>query len=370
MNKTTITLLAVAGIFALAGCKHEVMQDRQYAPAGPQEDPAVKQQPAAAPQTELPPAQAGKKQEAEPVQELRYQPMSGSYSNDGIADDAAPRKKSAKSGKSSRAGKGSKAATAQGGVYIVKPKDTLGRIAAAHKVSLTALREANDLDPKRDKFLRVGTKLTIPGSKKAAAGKSSAKKASRSKGIKNSSKLNADGTYTMVRGDSIPKVARKFGIRARALQRANNLTDEETTKLQIGHKLIIPTGDDAVVGKAKSAKGKRTAPKAAAKKAEVKEQTVLPPAAPTEETAPAAALPPAAPAAPQAETGALPPAAPAADTVNVVESSNFVAAGDAKTLAEFAAKHNTSVEELCKLNPQLDPAAPLDPNKMLFIPKK
>ena len=378
MKKTTITLLAVAGVFALTGCKHEVMHDRQYDPAGPQEDPGMKQpahRPAPAAPAPLAPVedQGGKKSQAS-VQELRYQPMGGEFSNDGIADDAAPRKRSGKSAEGRKKVKGgSDAGAARGGVYIVKPGDTLGKIAARNKVSLNALREANNLDPKRDKFLRIGTKLVIPGGK-SAAGKSSGRKAVVRKGGKNTPKLNSDGTYTMVRGDSIPKVARKFGVRAKALQRANNLTDEETTRLQIGHKLIIPTGDDAVIRKGNGQKARKAAKKPAVKKVEAKEDAVLPPP-PAVAADNARTLPPPPPAAatavPAADSNAaaMPPAAPV-DSVNAVESSNFVAAGDAKTLAEFAAKHNTTVEELCKLNPQIDPAAQLEPNKMLFVPKK
>jgi len=165
-----------------------------------------------------------------------------------------------------------------------------------------------------------------------------------------------------------PPPARKFGIRAKALQQANNLSDEETTKLQIGHKLVIPAGSDAQAkaapkGKAKTAK-KSPAPRKAAPAADPAPVT----AKPETETPPP--LPPADNASVDPQPAALPPSAPAADPAAGNESSSFVMVGDAKTLDEFAAKHNTTTAELLKLNPRLDPAAPLKSGDMLFVPKK
>jgi len=373
MTKLTVTLLTAAGLLALAGCKSEVMQDRSYQPAEPQNDPGVRtaasssRQPMAPASEQTPgtsqvaPAPAG----GRPT----YQPMSGTYANEGLADDAAPRRRSGR--KAARSGG---APAGKGGIYVVKPGDTLGKIAYRFHVPLKALRDANKLDPKRDKALRVGQKLTIPGRKAAAPG--SAPCAGPAKGGKkgpaarpaNAPKLNADGTYTMVRGDTIPKVARKFGIRAKALQQANNLSDEETTKLQIGHKLIIPTGAEAQVkaapkGKAKPAK-KAQAPKKAAAPAPAPEQA---PAKPETETPPP---PPAAETTPAPAPVPTPPPAAQVDSAAQSESSAFVRVGDAKTLDEFAARNNTTTAELLRLNPSLDPAAPLKSDEMLFVPKK
>lgn len=367
MTKVTVTLLTAAGLLALAGCKSEVMQDRTYKPAEPQNDPAYR---TAAPGTRQPMASSEQSSRtAQTGARANYQPMTGTYTNEGLADDAAPRRRSGR-----RAARGTGAPAGPGGVYVVKPGDTLGKIAYRHHISVKALRDANKLDPKRDKYLRAGQKLVIPGGRAAAPG--GAFCATPAKGGKkgpaarpaNAPKLNADGTYTMVRGDTIPKVARKFGVRAKALQQANNLSDEDTTKLQIGHKLIIPSGADAQV---------KTAPKAqarGAKKAPAAKKTA-PAAAPAPEPAKTEAtpqLPPAsdtsAPSA-SAETPAatLPPPANAAAKS---ESSTFVMVGDAKTLEEFAARNNTTTAEVIRLNPQLDPAAPLKSGDMLFVPKK
>ena len=363
MTKVTVTLLTAAGLLALAGCKSEVMQDRTYKPAEPQNDPAYR---TAAPGTRQPMASSSE-QSARPAQagaRANYQPMTGTYASDGLADDAAPRRRSGR-----RAVRGTGAPAGPGGVYVVKPGDTLGKIAYRHRISVKALRAANKLDPKQDKSLRPGRKLIIPGGRAAAPATGPAKGGKKGPAARpaNAPKLNADGTYTMVRGDTIPKVARKFGIRAKALQQANNLSDEDTTKLQIGHKLVIPAGADAQV---------RTAPKAQAKGAK---------------KAPAArkAAPAAAPAPTPAKTEETPQLPPATDTTSSAsveapaatlppptnasaqsESSTFVMVGDAKTLEEFAARNNTTTAELLRLNPRLDPAAPLKSGDMLFVPKK
>lgn len=374
MTKVTVTLLTAAGLLALAGCKSEVMQDRTYAepqndpgshaaaPAARQPMPPAADQPVRASQSAPAPAPAPARTRA------NYRPMEGTYSNEGLADDAAPRRRSGRA-----AARNAGAPAGKGGVYVVKPGDTLGKIAYRHHISVKALRDANKLDPKRDKFLRAGQKLTIPGAKAAPGG---AFCATPAKGGKkgpaarpaNAPKLNADGTYTMVRGDTIPKVARKFGIRAKALQQANNLSDEETTKLQIGHKLVIPTGSDAQARTApKSARTvkkaqapKKAAPAAASEQAPAKAETETPPPPPAAENASVPAADPAA---------ALPPATQV-DSAAQSESSSFVRVGDAKTLDEFAARNNTTTAELLRLNPSLDPAAPLKSDDMLFVPKK
>jgi LysM repeat protein len=52
-------------------------------------------------------------------------------------------------------------APAAGGTYVIKPGDTLGAIAASHKVSLSALLQANGLS--MNTVIYPGKKLTIPG---------------------------------------------------------------------------------------------------------------------------------------------------------------------------------------------------------------
>ena len=358
MKKTT-TLLTAAGLLFLAGCKTEVMKDRKYT-GNPQEDPA--------PVQVAPMQRTAENTPVTPIENTPapapkgFKPMEGAYANDGIEDDSLRGKKAA--------GKKAAVKTApKGGIHVVKAGDTLGRIAARYGVSVNALRAANNRTAAQDKLLRIGTKLVIP----AAGAKTAVKGGAKAAPVRKfAGKLNADGTYTMVKGDNIPKIARKFGIRAKALQAANNLTDEETTKLQIGHKLVIPTGAAAktapkkAVNKKAAPAPKKEAPKAAPKEAPVVEEApqATPPVPASDD---AAATPPAAPASDDA-VAALPPSAPVESAA--AAETQFVSVAGYKDLAEFASKNNTTIDELCKLNPRLDPNAPLAASEMLYVPKK
>ena len=363
-------MLMAAGLVFLAGCKTEVMRDRHYPGEPPQNDPEMRQgtqapRPMEGESTVAPAPAPGRPVENEGNAPRNFRPMEGSYSGEGI-DDPAPRRRGARR---ARADKPSPRAAA-GSVYIVKPGDTLGRIARKHNVSVKALRDANNRTPDQDRFLRPGTKLVIPGAKGGAAPAARKGKAAPAP-RKNAGKLNADGTYTMVRGDNIPKVARMFGVRPKALQRANNLTDEETTRLQIGHKLTIPTGDDARIGSKKPSR-KAGSKKTVAPKPQLQKQAdaPLPPPAPADNSAVTNnPPPPPAPADPAAvqPAGELPPPAPVAGTDNA--GTDFVSVAGSNTLEEFAAKNNTTVAEVLRLNPQIDRNAPIANHGMLYVPR-
>jgi len=344
--KKSTTILTLAGVLALAGCTNpKVMDDRYY---------------------ETPKDENGKPVQVNTVQTPRpvenetvslsskkssaYTPMN-IQENDGagLDDNAALKMKGGK-----KYGK-----PAAAGTYVVKSGDTLVKIAKRHNVALSDLMKANNLTDKDARKLKVGKKLVIPGGKAVPAksvnvksGKKSvsAPKAADLKGAG----LNADGTYTIRRGDNIPKIARKFGVRAKAIQDANGLSDEATRKLQIGQKLVIPVGGKA----APVAKSVKTAPKPVEPV-----QTVLPP--PAEEKSQASAPAPAA----DSNTSA---SAPAADSgVNSADTAtDFLPVGDAKTLSEFAAKHGTTVEKLRQLNTSHANSDKLDPNEYLFVPRK
>jgi LysM repeat protein len=52
--------------------------------------------------------------------------------------------------------------------------------------------------------------------------------------------VTATGDYTVVKGDSLAKIAKKVGVTLKALQDANKTV--QPTKLKIGQKLVIPAG--------------------------------------------------------------------------------------------------------------------------------
>ncbi|MBR4957147.1 MAG: LysM peptidoglycan-binding domain-containing protein, partial [Lentisphaeria bacterium] len=150
----------------------------------------------------------------------------------------------------------------------------------------------------------------------------------------------ADGTYTVRKGDNIPKIARKLGVKAGDLMAANNLDDAATRRLQVGQKLVVP-------GKGGAAAVKESAPAEAAPV--VKESApVETAAAPMFEAAPAEAAPAAAPA----------EAAPAADKVDdaqiPVSQMDQVAADI--SVRDYLKAKNLTMDEFKKMNEMMIPS--------------
>jgi LysM repeat protein len=108
--------------------------------------------------------------------------------------------------------------------YTVAKGDTLSRIAKAHNISVVELRNANSLSTDA---LKIGQKLTIP----APAGSASS--------------MTAEGgapsiqAYVVVKGDTLARVAKMYGVSVADLKAANNLT---TGTLKVGQKLTLPAG--------------------------------------------------------------------------------------------------------------------------------
>jgi LysM repeat protein len=120
----------------------------------------------------------------------------------------------------------------QGGTeYVVVHGDTLGHIAHKNGVSLKALETAN---PGVDaKHLKVGQKLTLPAG--STGGGSAAAPGVAATGDESS----GSGTlYTVKAGDSLYKIARKFGVSVKAIENENGMS---TTRINVGKKLKIPT---------------------------------------------------------------------------------------------------------------------------------
>ncbi len=117
--------------------------------------------------------------------------------------------------------------TVAGTEYIVVAGDTLGKIAKAHGVPLTALQAAN---PGVDsKHLKLKQKLTIPASTKSADMAPAA-------GVSGSVVVGGE-TYVVKSGDTLTTIAKKHGTTVKAIEAANNLT---TTKIKVNQKLKIP----------------------------------------------------------------------------------------------------------------------------------
>ena len=347
-------LLAVVGAVALTGCvDNEVMKERGYIPA-PKDDaeitataPKSGNAPAAfEPGNDAPAAQTRSEAQTKPAGATgEFPPMTDKFSGEkGISDDGCP------------AGAGAK-----GGEYIVKRGDTLGKIASAHRVKLSALMKANNLTDKDAKKLRIGQKLTIPAGGKAAkqAAKAERKGGKKSVGAGNAAAAKPSiqpGEYIVKSGDTPEKIARRAGVKLSALMEANNLTEAEARRLRIGQKLTIPENGKAAK---QAAKTETEQPAAEAPKPAEKNDTLSAELGSAELKAPAAGT---APAAQPAQTA---PAAPAAvETTEVVMTTSDI------SIADFARQNGTTVEELRKLNTDIGNSDMLKAGEPVLIPKK
>lgn len=120
-------------------------------------------------------------------------------------------------------------AEASGSEYIVVSGDTLGKIAKKNGVSLKALEAANpDVNPKR---LKVKQKLIIPAGGSAPSGIAAAP------GELASADTGTGTSYTVKSGDTLHRIAKRFGTSVKAIEAENNLS---TTKIKVGQKLKIP----------------------------------------------------------------------------------------------------------------------------------
>jgi membrane-bound lytic murein transglycosylase D len=123
-------------------------------------------------------------------------------------------------------------------IYKVKQGDTLGAIAGRYGASLAIVLQANP-GIKADR-IQIGQTLIIPRIPGAAQAKSQAEPAGTAGEAPAKAPASAEKatSYTVRRGDTLWAIARKFGIRAEALAKANNFDVEAL--LHIGQVLKLP----------------------------------------------------------------------------------------------------------------------------------
>jgi LysM repeat protein len=144
-------------------------------------------------------------------------------------------------------------------IYTVKITDSYKKIAKEHHVTVAELKEANHI---KGDVLHTGQKLIIPSGKTAVAettpAPASTPSATTTSAVNTS--LNATAlsepapaasstaslsatphshTYTVVKGDTLSKIAHKFKTTPSAIMAENSISDP--TKLTIGKKLKIPS---------------------------------------------------------------------------------------------------------------------------------
>jgi LysM repeat protein len=110
--------------------------------------------------------------------------------------------------------------------YVVRPGDTLGSIAARYGVSASALARANGIsNPDR---IYIGQNLNIPG-KSGSSSQPAAPKPPTS--------APASGTYIVQQGDTLAKIAARYGTTVQNLMRLNGITNPN--RIWVGQRLRV-----------------------------------------------------------------------------------------------------------------------------------
>jgi LysM repeat protein len=151
-------------------------------------------------------------------------------------------------------------------IYVVKITDSYKKIAHAHHVTVAQLKEANHI---KGDVLHTGQKLFIPSARTLVVENVAASATSldesptalvlnESAPAPTASLASASSTvpatvphrhlYTVVKGDTLIKIAHKFKTTPAALMTENSIIDP--TKLAIGKKLKIPSEESRSAGNA------------------------------------------------------------------------------------------------------------------------
>lgn len=127
------------------------------------------------------------------------------------------------------------APSASSGRYTIVSGDTISRIASKFGVTTQAILTANGLG--WSSIIYPGQSLAIPGATTAAAAPVSATPISSVTPIA-AAPAAASGTYTIVSGDNVTKIASKLGVSLQSLLSANGLG--ASSIIYAGRTLVVP----------------------------------------------------------------------------------------------------------------------------------
>ncbi len=121
--------------------------------------------------------------------------------------------------------------------HVVVKGDTLAKIAKSNGVTSAALAKANGIN---GTMIKLGQKLKIPESAGAGVAVAPAATTPAKAVVAAAAKQESSpaGTYTVAAGDTLAKIAKKFGTKADALAKLNSISDPK--KLKIGMKIQVP----------------------------------------------------------------------------------------------------------------------------------
>jgi LysM repeat protein len=110
--------------------------------------------------------------------------------------------------------------------YVVRPGDTLGAIAARFGVSAAAISRANGItNPNR---IYIGQNLAIPGQSGSSGQPAAPKPPTTSP---------ATGAYIVQAGDTLAKIAARYGTTIQNLMRLNGITNPD--RIWVGQRLLV-----------------------------------------------------------------------------------------------------------------------------------
>ncbi len=121
-------------------------------------------------------------------------------------------------------------------VYVVKPGDTLRSIAAAYGTTMSAIVRANNMA--NPDVIYPGQKLIIPLSGGGTPGAGSTPTSVPVPTSAASPTTGASGYHTVQLGDTLDKIARRYGTTAAAIIAANGISNPDL--IWVGQKLLIP----------------------------------------------------------------------------------------------------------------------------------
>ncbi len=113
--------------------------------------------------------------------------------------------------------------------HLVNSGDTWYGIAQAHGISIDALKAANPTAARRN-HLYQGSYINVPVKADSAAAQAAAAAAPAEE---------TAATYTVKRGDTLAKIARKYKMSVPALMKLNNLTEKDARRIRIGQELKV-----------------------------------------------------------------------------------------------------------------------------------
>jgi LysM repeat protein len=121
--------------------------------------------------------------------------------------------------------------------HVVVKGDTLAKIAKANGVTSAALAKANGIN---GTMIKLGQKLKIPESAGAGVAMAPTATTPAKAVVAAAAKQESSpaGTYTVAAGDTLAKIAKKFGTKADTLAKLNSINDPK--KLKIGMKIQVP----------------------------------------------------------------------------------------------------------------------------------